>query len=285
MERFEEYLRRHLPTAESFHPDYNEALQMMLKAGGKRFRPALLLGVVEAYTPMLYDAALPVALGVEIFHTYSLIHDDLPAMDNADLRRGHETIHKRFDETTAILVGDALNTEAFLRIAEAPLREDVKVALIRLLAQAGGATGMVLGQAIDCRFENTPLSVEQIRRMHIDKTAKLIAASLRMGAVIAGCERALQERLYDFGLRLGLLFQIQDDIIDATQSTEQAGKDTGVDNTKNSFVTRLGLETAMREADSEAKALEAIFESFDVPLREALSPVIRPYLYRHTKDA
>ncbi len=285
MQRFEQYLSANLPNVPSFHPLYEEALGAMLLAGGKRFRPQLLLRIVEAYEPMLFDSALPVALALEMFHTYSLIHDDLPAMDDADLRRGHTTLHKRFDEVTAILAGDALNTDAFYLIATAPLREDIRIKLVEILAKNGGGSGMVLGQAIDCHFENKPLTLEQIKMLHTNKTAKLIAASLMMGAVIAALPRESQQALYDFGLDLGLLFQIQDDIIDETQSEEEAGKTTGNDGEKNSFVTLLGLEGSMEEAESLAAALEARFATFEPKLQEALEPLIGTYLYRHREGA
>jgi len=281
MQRFEEYLNENLPSVPSFHPVYEDALGVMLIAGGKRFRPMLLLDVVDAYEPMLYNAALPVAMALEMFHTYSLIHDDLPSMDDADLRRGHQTLHKRYDEVTAILAGDALNTDAFLLIAKAPLREDVKVKLITLLAQNGGSAGMVLGQAIDCYFENKPLDIEQIKTLHKNKTAKLIAASLQMGAVIVGLDKKTQDALYDFGIDLGLLFQIQDDIIDETQSTEEAGKTTGNDGDKNSFVNLLGLEKTVEEADTLAKDLQRRFETFEEKLQVALQPLMTKYLNRH----
>ncbi len=282
MQRFETYLKENLPEVPSFHPVYEEALGAMLEAGGKRFRPMLLLSVVEAYTPMLYNSALPVALAMEMFHTYSLIHDDLPAMDNANLRRGHPTLHKRYDEVTAILAGDALNSDAFYLIAKAPLREDIKIKLVELLARDGGSRGMVLGQAIDCYFENKPLSLEQIKILHTNKTAKLIAVSLQMGALIVGLEKSVQDALYSFGIDLGLLFQIQDDIIDETQSEEEAGKTTGNDGDKNSFVTLLGLEESITQADALAKDLQRVFEAFDEKLQRALQPVIDKYLYRHT---
>ncbi len=281
MQRFEIYLAQNLPEAPSFHPIYEDALGVMLTAGGKRFRPLLLLSIVDAYEPMLYNGALPVALALEMFHTYSLIHDDLPAMDDADLRRGQKTLHKRYDEVTAILAGDALNTNAFLRIAQAPLREDIKIKLVTLLAQNGGGQGMVLGQAIDCYFENQPLDIEQIKVLHTNKTAKLIAASLQMGAVIVGLDVKVQKALYDFGIDLGLLFQIQDDIIDETQSEEEAGKTTGNDGDKNSFVNLLGLEQTVKEADDLAKDLQRRFETFDTKLQEALNPLITHYLHRH----
>lgn len=284
MQRFETYLTENLPKVPSFHPIYEDALGVMLKAGGKRFRPMLLLSIVDAYEPMLYNSSLPVALAIEMLHTYSLIHDDLPAMDNAGLRRGHPTLHKRYDEVTAILAGDALNTDAFYLIAKAPLREDVKIKLVELLARDGGSRGMVLGQAIDCYFENKPLDLEQIKTLHTNKTAKLIAVSLQMGAVIVGLEKKIQDELYAFGIDLGLLFQIQDDIIDETQSEEEAGKTTGIDADKNSFVNLLGLDETVVQADALAKDLQRRFEDFDEKLQTALQPLMNTYLHRHTKD-
>ena len=281
MQRFETYLNENLPKVPSFHPVYEAALGDMLKAGGKRFRPMLLLNIVDVYEPMLYNSALPVALALEMFHTYSLIHDDLPAMDDADLRRGHKTLHKRYDEVTAILAGDALNTDAFLYISKAPLREDIKIKLVMLLAENGGGQGMVLGQAIDCYFENKPLAIEQIKVLHTNKTAKLIAASLQMGAVIVGLDKKVQKDLYSFGIDLGLLFQIQDDIIDETQSEEEAGKPTGNDGDKNSFINLLGLQKTVEEADTLAKDLQRRFETFDEKLQQALRPLITKYLHRH----
>jgi len=281
MQRFEAYLEKNLPQVETFHPHYNTALSTMLLAGGKRFRPMLLLSVVEAYEPLLFDGALAPALALELLHTYSLIHDDLPAMDNAPLRRGFETLHITYDEATAILTGDALNTEAFYQIAKAPLRDDVRIKLVELLARDGGTYGMVLGQSIDLHFENTPLTLEQIKTLHKNKTAKLIATSLLMGAVIVDLEKSKQKALYDFGIDLGILFQIQDDIIDETQSDEEAGKTTGNDGEKNSFVNLMGLEQTIEEAESLAKKLEEQFNTFDEVLQEGLKKIVQKYLYRH----
>lgn len=281
MQRFEAYLQANLPIVQTFHPHYNDALAAMLLAGGKRFRPMLLLSVVEAYEPLLFEGALAPALALEFLHTYSLIHDDLPAMDNAPLRRGFETLHVTYDETTAILTGDALNTEAFYHIAKAPLRDDIKIKLVELLARDGGTYGMVLGQSIDLYFENEPLTLEQVKVLHTNKTAKLIATSLLMGAVIVGLTKEKQGELYNFGIDLGLLFQIQDDIIDETQSEEEAGKTTGNDADKNSFINLIGLEKSMEEAEALAKDLEERFNNFDGNLQHALNPIIQQYLYRH----
>jgi farnesyl diphosphate synthase len=280
MEAFERFLQDNLPHAESFHPHYDTALSQMLTAGGKRFRPALLLGVVRAFNPLLLDAAMHAALAVEMLHTYSLIHDDLPAMDDAELRRGFETLHTCYDEVTAILVGDALNTHAFQVLSEAPFSDRVRVRLINILAKNGGSDGMVLGQAIDCAFEHTRLTLEEVKFLHTNKTAKLIAASLQMGAVIAG-EKLLEQPLYDFGIDLGLLFQIQDDILDVTQTQEEAGKPTNNDEAKNSFVTLLGLDGAMAEADKLAASLVTRLEGMDERLQRELSSMLLRYIYRH----
>lgn len=280
MQNFERFLEANLPSSPSFHPHYEEALRAMLQAGGKRFRPALLLGVVEAYNPLLVESAYHAALAVEMLHTYSLIHDDLPAMDNSPLRRGKPTLHVLYDEVTAILVGDALNTYAFEVLCDAPFGAKTKVELMRLLAQNGGLGGMVLGQAIDCHFENTPLEIEQIRFLHTNKTAKLIAASLAMGAEIVG-KTKLKEELYEFGIDLGLLFQIQDDLLDVTQSSEEAGKLTQNDGEKNSFVTILGYEKAYEEAELLANKLLEQIEGFDEKLQQKLNPLLYKYITRH----
>jgi farnesyl diphosphate synthase len=278
---FEEHLRNNLPQSKSFHPYFEAALGDMLNAGGKRFRPMLLLSVVQSKNSLLTANALDVALGVEMLHTYSLIHDDLPSMDNASLRRGFETLHKKYDEVTAILVGDALNTEAFNKIAHAPLSADVKIECIKLLASDGGIDGMIIGQAIDCYFENQTLELSQLQFLHIHKTAKLIATSLKIGAVIANYDREIQNKLYDFGIDIGLLFQIQDDIIDETQSEEEAGKTTQNDGDKNSFVNLLQLEGAIKCADDLALKCENQLNSLDHSLKTALIELLSKYLYRH----
>ncbi len=280
MHKFESFLLENLPTSNSIHPTYEKALQEMLVAGGKRFRPALLLGVVKAFNPLMLDGARHAAYAVELLHTYSLIHDDLPAMDDSPLRRGKPTLHVVYDEVTAILTGDALNTYSFEVLSKAPFSDYTRIQLIKELASNGGLNGMVLGQAIDCYFENTPLSIEDVKVLHTNKTAKLIAASLKMGAIIVGQEK-LGEKLYEFGIKLGLLFQIQDDILDVTQSSAEAGKLTGNDEDKNSFVTLIGLDETMREANTLADELEDELSNFDENLKKELSSLLTKYINRH----
>ncbi|MDL0089482.1 polyprenyl synthetase family protein [Campylobacter gastrosuis] len=242
---FTDFLNENLPTAPSFHPHYEIALSDMLKAGGKHFRASLLLGVVSALKPRNLAAAMRVALGVELLHTYSLIHDDLPVMDNAPLRRGKPTLHVKYDEVTAVLAGDALNTHAFFEISRANLSSEIRIKCVEILSQNGGASGMVLGQAIDCFFEKKPLTLDELKFLHTHKTAKLIAASLKMGAVIAECDEKMCDEIYELGLDLGLAFQIQDDIIDATSDESEAGKPVHNDSVKNSFTNLLGVSGAI----------------------------------------
>ena len=283
LESFENYLNINLPISDTFHPIFQDALREMLDAGGKRFRPMLLLTIVNAVEPLLVKNALPVSLGLEYLHTYSLIHDDLPSMDDADLRRGHPTLHKTYDEVTAILVGDALNTHSFNLIANAPLSNDVKIDLIKILSRDGGIDGMIIGQAIDCYFENHKLELNQLEFLHIHKTAKLIAGSLKMGAVIAGLSLEIQNKLYQFGIDIGLLFQIQDDIIDETATEEEAGKTTANDGAKNSFVNLLGLEGAIKSADELSSKCTNDLASFDENIQKNLEELLNKYLNRHKK--
>jgi len=277
IKEFEIFLKTNLPEVESFHPDFNQALGEMLDAGGKRFRPLLLLSVVENSTPLLVKNAMHIALAVEMLHTYSLIHDDLPAMDNADLRRGHPTLHVTYDEVTAILVGDALNTHAFYMIANAPLSDEVKVKLTSILARDGGISGMIIGQAIDCKFEDKKIGLDELKFLHINKTAKLIAASLLMGAIIGGLDDVKQKVIYEFGLKLGLLFQVQDDIIDVTQSSYEAGKPTRNDEHKNSFVNLLGIDGANKEKQRLIDELNEETTKLDENLAKTLQKIIREY--------
>ncbi len=280
MEQFEQFLRTHLPNVEGFHPHYEAALHAMLLAGGKRFRPALLLSVVRAYNTLLIPNAYHAAYALELLHTYSLIHDDLPLMDNADLRRGQPTLHVQYNDVTAVLVGDALNTYAFEVLTGAPFSDRIRVKLIRELAHNGGLHGMVLGQIIDCHFENQPLTLDEIKLLHINKTAKLIAASLKMGAIIVGKE-TVATKLYDFGLTLGLLFQVQDDILDVTQSVQEAGKPINNDGDKNGFVTLLGLSEALQKADMLAADLFQQMQTFETSLQHELDVLLRHYINRH----
>ncbi|TEY04098.1 polyprenyl synthetase family protein [Campylobacter sp. US33a] len=278
LELFNNHLEKNLPKVKSFHPFFNEALAVMLKAGGKHFRAQLLLGIVEAKTPSLISNALDAALALEFIHTYSLIHDDLPAMDNADFRRGTPTLHKTYDETTAVLVGDALNTEAFLLLSKLDLKDSVKLKLVNTLAFNAGLNGMIIGQAIDCYFEDKRLNLEELEFLHMHKTAKLIAAALKMGCEICELDEKESEKIYQIGLKLGLIFQINDDIIDATMSEEESGKPTKHDEHKNSFVNLLGLEEAINSKNRLKLECEQSLASVDKVIAKMISDLIKQYL-------
>ncbi|EAI3440384.1 polyprenyl synthetase family protein [Campylobacter coli] len=277
-ELFIKHLENHLPKVQSFHPFFNEALAKMLKAGGKHFRAQLLLGVVQNKAPHLIPNALNAALALEFIHTYSLIHDDLPAMDNADLRRGTPTLHKSYDETTAILVGDALNTEAFLLLSNLNLKESIKINLIRTLAFNAGINGMILGQAIDCYFEDKKLNLEELEFLHTHKTAKLIAAALKMGCEICELDEKESEKIYQIGLKLGLIFQINDDIIDETMSEEESGKPSNHDEHKNSFVNLLGLEKAIQSKENLINECKNDLGDLDANLAHMIKSLMIKYL-------
>jgi farnesyl diphosphate synthase len=238
----------------------------------------LLLSVVEACQPNLVKNSLKAALALECLHTYSLIHDDLPSMDNSPLRRGQETLHITYDEVTAILAGDALNTYAFELLATCSLSDKTKVELILLLAKNGGLGGMVLGQAIDCNFENQKISLEDLIILHQNKTGKLIASSLVMGAAICALDEDKKTKLYDFGMKIGLFFQVRDDILDVVSTEAESGKMTGNDGAKNSFVNLLGLEGARVYNSNLASQIRENLSEFGTKLQGNLNQLLQSYL-------
>ncbi len=275
---FENYIKANIPHAQSFHPHYQDAIAHVILAGGKRFRPQLVFAVVSAYAPDLVRRSYPAAYAHELLHTYSLIHDDLPAMDNAPLRRGKPTLHALYGEVTAVLVGDALNTHAFFLLATCDLPDATKTALVANLAYSGGLDGMVLGQAIDCHFENQRLNLEQLEFLHRKKTGELIAASLKAGAIICGLDATQTKAIYSLGLKLGLVFQIQDDIIDATATQEEAGKPVNNDSAKNTFINLAGLDGAVQKKLSLTGEIKEILGGFNAEFKENLMQLINKYL-------
>lgn len=276
LENFIKYMDKNLPNVDSFHPHFNDSLKIMLKAGGKHFRAQLLLGMVEIYKPELVNDAMDVAFGLEMIHTYSLIHDDLPAMDNASFRRGIPTIHTTYDEVTAILAGDALNTHAFFMLSNANLSDEIKIRCIQSLSRNAGIYGMVLGQAIDCFFEDKHLNIDELKFLHTHKTGALIASSIEMGAIISGLNNI--DEIYKIGLKLGLVFQIQDDIIDATTSSNQAGKPTKNDTHKNSFTNLLGLKDAINSKNLLIEEIYSEISKFDCKFQNMIKNLINKYL-------
>jgi geranylgeranyl diphosphate synthase type II len=240
----------YLPRATVKPATIHKAMRYSLFAGGKRLRPVLALAAAEACGASV-ETALPAACAVECIHTYSLIHDDLPAMDDDDLRRGRPTSHKVFGEGIAILAGDALLTIAFEILAQAKETTRYKMpALIRELATASGSQWLIAGQVLDLEGEGKKLTGKQLQFIHQAKTAALLTSSIRLGAMSANATSARLESLTAFGQALGLAFQVIDDILDVTQTTEKLGKTAGKDvaATKATYPAIFGLERSRAEA-------------------------------------
>ena len=225
-----------------------EAMRYAVMGGGKRIRPLLVYATTSLKGQSLdqvpgIDAC---AVAVELFHTYSLVHDDLPSMDNDDLRRGRATVHKAYDEATGLLVGDALQTMAFELIAGSALADGQKVKMIHLLAKAGGLAGMAGGQAIDLESVGTPLSQPELERMHRLKTGALLRACVGMGGLAIDLDELQLQQLDRYASALGLAFQVVDDILDATADSQTLGKTAGKDAAadKPTFVSLMGLAGA-----------------------------------------
>ncbi len=251
-----------------------EAMRYSLFAGGKRLRPILCLAACEAVGGDPGEA-LPVACALEMIHTYSLIHDDLPAMDDDDLRRGRLTCHKQFDEATAILAGDGLLTEAFRLLADAaPLyegREAMLLEVIQLLGQAAGYQGMVGGQMLDLLAERREITLKELETIHRLKTGALLTAAVRAGALVGGGSRAEVTLLTSFGEKFGLVFQITDDLLDVEGEAAEMGKATGMD-AKRGKATYPGLLGAA-QARKWAKELMEKAVADLAPLGERAIPL------------
>jgi geranylgeranyl diphosphate synthase type II len=260
---------QHLIPAETVEPaSVHTAIRWSLFAGGKRFRPTLLMATGEAFgarAPMLLDTAC----ALEMIHTYSLIHDDLPSMDDDDLRRGRPTCHVRFGEATAILAGDALQTLAFQTIAEDEyLPPDVRVRVIREVAHASGTPrGMVAGQAYDLAAESHEVTGDDLERIHRHKTGALVTSAARSGAIIAGALETEIEAITRYAASLGLLFQITDDLLDVTASREDLGKTPGKD-----AVARKATYPALYGIAATCERAQAIHRE----MCETLSDIPRP---------
>ena len=249
-----------------------EAMRYSVLAGGKRFRPALVILTARALGAD-DERAMAAACAIEMVHTYSLIHDDLPAMDDDDLRRGRPTCHKVFGEAMAILAGDGLLTEAFATLAADRRSGPKAVRLVRELAAAAGPAGMIAGQAADLDAERNPESTATVETIHERKTARMIEAAVAMGAIVAGADRRQTEGLRRYARHLGLAFQIADDVLDARGSTQELGKTAGKDRThgKRTYVTVYGLAEAEHRARAELNAALDAIEALDTradPLRD-----------------
>lgn len=245
-----------------------EAMRYSIMAGGKRVRPILLLAGAEAVGGG-DDALLPAACALECLHTYSLIHDDLPAMDNDDLRRGRPTCHKVYGEAMAILAGDGLLNYSFELLSSEEIRKSVDPELlmeaISIFSRASGVFGMVGGQTADIIYEGKPIDAETLAFIHRHKTGALLAVSVEMGAVLGGADEVQRNALKEYGQALGLTFQIVDDILDIVGDESVIGKPVGSDtrNQKATYPALFGLDAARRKADELLEQALKALEGFD----------------------
>ncbi len=262
LERTEQQLQRALPDPDVAPQALHQAMRYAALGGGKRMRPLLVYAAGQLFNAdqILLDAP---AAAVELIHAYSLVHDDLPAMDDDDLRRGRPTTHIAFDEATAILAGDALQARAFELLVSAPGSDALRLACLQTLAQAAGAAGMCGGQALDIDATGRQQPLADLQRMHALKTGALIRAAVRMGALCGAAAESELARLDQFADALGLAFQVRDDILDVEASSEQLGKTAGKDaaQDKSTFPSLLGMDGA-----------KAHLETLAVAMRQALAP-------------
>lgn len=259
--RVDSALDRYLPQGND-PTQLRAAMRYSLFNGGKRVRPILAYSAALAIKPET-DLALidPIAAALECLHSYSLVHDDLPAMDDDDLRRGKPTCHIAFNEATAILAGDGLQTLAFDLLTQADLPSQTQIQLVRQLALGSGVVGMVLGQAIDLAAVDHQLDLDQLETMHRHKTGALIRAAVAMGAISAGADKDQLAALDKYAAAIGLAFQVQDDILDVTGDTATLGKQQGADIARNkpTYVSLLGLDAAKAKAtELHRQALDAL---------------------------
>lgn len=250
------------------------AMVYSLENGGKRVRPILLLMILESFGTRR-EKGLNIAIALEMIHTYSLIHDDLPAMDDDDLRRGQPTNHKVFGEAVAILAGDALLTDAFSMIYLSSLTPEQKIQLIGELSHFAGSKGMIKGQLLDMEAEDTTVGLDGLKKIHALKTGALFRFACLAAGVIAGGNEATIDDLTSFANHLGLAFQIQDDILDVEGDTDKIGKTVGSDiaNNKSTYVSLLGLDGAKQMLTDEIAAALAVLEklSADTELLKQLT--------------
>lgn len=248
--------------AKQIAPRLVESILYSVHAGGKRIRPLLLLELLEAFHAPILEAHFQVAAALEMIHTGSLIHDDLPAMDNDDYRRGQLTNHKKFGEDLAILAGDSLFLDAFGCVAEADLPASIRVQLIALLSDASGTAGMVAGQVLDMEGEGASLNLDQLQVIHANKTGRLLAYPFQAAGILLELEPAVATLLEEIGLHLGLAFQIRDDILDVIADFASLGKPPQKDlqAEKSTYPALLGLDGAQAYLDRELDACEDLLD-------------------------
>lgn len=259
-----------------------EAMLYAVQSGGKRIRPLLTLAVGSAGA-FNNEAVLNMACALEMIHTYSLIHDDLPGMDDDDLRRGRPTLHKAFDEATAILAGDALLTLAFEVAANANLEAGPLVEAVKILSTASGMSGMISGQMKDIASEEVTITLEQMKEIHREKTGELLLAAVRLGNLFVN-DTKMKEAFVSYATHFGLAFQIQNDLQDVCWTSEQTGKETGKDSelSKNTYPSLLGVDGAKEALASEIasckRALEEVVFTPENQLTKALLVEFLTYL-------
>lgn len=263
LETFNTYLNTSIPKSK-MDTSLEESMRYSLEAGGKRIRPLLLLATLDMLSEEGYQKGMSSALALEMIHTYSLIHDDLPAMDNDDYRRGKPTNHKVYGEWMAILAGDALLTKAFELIAtQNDLKPNIQIQLIQSLAQASGHLGMVGGQTLDMQSESQQLTLSQIQTIHEHKTGALIHFAIVAATIIAEAPPRIKQLLSDFAKQLGVIFQIKDDLLDVYGDQEKLGKPVGSDilNDKSTYVSLLGKTEAEHQLNSHIQQAENILNT------------------------
>lgn len=275
-------LDRLVPPAKTFPPSVHEAMRYSLFAGGKRVRPILAIASAEALGAKI-AGLLPIASAIELIHTYSLIHDDLPAMDDDDLRRGRPTCHKVYGEAVAILAGDGLLTMAFEVLSDPRHSKSVPskrmLSIIKEIAFASGVFGIIGGQVVDIESEGRDIDFPTLEYIHTHKTGALIRGSVRVGAIYAGASEKRLSALTRYGEFVGLAFQIADDILDITGKEDVLGKDIGsdIEKGKKTYPSMLGLEESRRRAEEVVDKAIASLAAFDRkadPLREIARYII-----------
>lgn len=262
-QRINNKLVTRLPSIDTKPKQLHKAMHYTIFNGGKRIRPALVYATGQCFDANLDVLDIP-AIAIELIHCYSLVHDDLPAMDDDDLRRGQPTCHRAFDEAIAILVGDALQSLAFeILAAQTHLKPKMQIQMIKTLAQASGSLGMAGGQALDLEAEGKKINLKELENIHRLKTGALIRASIYLSALASGCsDPTIQQKLDQFAQLLGLAFQIRDDILNVEGSSILLGKQTGTDisHGKASYPTIMNLETAKHSlSDIHVKAQEILY--------------------------
>ncbi|MEK6692643.1 MAG: polyprenyl synthetase family protein [Nitrospirota bacterium] len=275
-EIIERFLESYLPHEESYPQEIHKAMRYSLFAGGKRLRPILSIASYETVRDDT-NSILPVVCAIELIHTYSLIHDDLPSMDNDNFRRGKQTNHKVFGESIAILAGDALLTMAFTMMTDEFYTRKIKpeslIQVIREISLAAGDKGMVGGQAVDILSEDRSIDLKTLEYIHTNKTGALIRASVRAGGILAGANEEKLKGMTLYGEGIGLAFQITDDILDIEGTKEDLGKETGMDSAKgkNTYPALVGIDSSKVKVkeliDNALVALKNFDERAD-PLRE-----------------